>query len=54
MSKSLNKIEIERYSRQIILKNIGVVGQKKILNSQKNVKITKKSRGPGDVLVEEI
>ena len=24
------------------------------LNSQKNVKITKKSRGPGDVLVEEI
>ena len=24
------------------------------LNSQQNVKITKKSRGPGDVLVEEI
>jgi len=34
MSKSLNKIEIERYSRQIVLKNVGVVGQKKILNSK--------------------
>ena len=30
MSKSLNKKEIEKYSRQIILKNIGPLGQKKI------------------------
>ena len=30
MKKSLNKKEIERFSRQIILKNIGSLGQKKI------------------------
>tara|TARA_B100001057_G_scaffold89_1_gene77 strand:- start:2807 stop:3559 length:753 start_codon:yes stop_codon:yes gene_type:complete len=30
MSKSLDKKEIERFSRQIILKNIGPLGQKKI------------------------
>ncbi len=30
MNKSLNKKEIERFSRQIILKNIGSLGQKKI------------------------
>ncbi len=30
MSKKLNQIEIERFSRQIILKNIGPLGQKKI------------------------
>ena len=30
MSKDLNKKEIERFSRQIILKNIGSLGQKKI------------------------
>ena len=30
MSKKLNKKEIEKFSRQIILKNIGVLGQKKI------------------------
>ena len=29
----LNDNQIERYSRQIILKNIGPIGQKKILNS---------------------
>jgi len=29
MSKNLNKKEIEKFSRQIILKNIGVLGQKK-------------------------
>ena len=29
----LNKSLIERYSRQIILKNIGIIGQKKILTS---------------------
>ena len=30
MSKKLNKKEIEKFSRQIILKNIGTLGQKKI------------------------
>ena len=30
MSKDLNKKEIERFSRQIILKDIGSLGQKKI------------------------
>tara|TARA_Y100000992_G_C21206609_1_gene463226 strand:- start:228 stop:980 length:753 start_codon:yes stop_codon:yes gene_type:complete len=30
MSKTLNKKEIEKFSRQIILKNIGSLGQKKI------------------------
>ena len=30
MSKKLNKLEIEKFSRQIILKNIGALGQKKI------------------------
>ena len=34
MSTKLNKKEIEKFSRQIILKNIGVLGQKKILNSK--------------------
>ena len=34
MSIKLNKKEIEKFSRQIILKNIGVLGQKKILNSK--------------------
>ena len=34
MSVKLNKKEIEKFSRQIILKNIGVLGQKKILNSK--------------------
>ena len=34
MSKNLNKREIEKFSRQIILKNIGASGQKKILNSK--------------------
>ena len=34
MSKNLNKKEIEKFSRQIILKNIGAVGQKKILSSK--------------------
>ena len=32
--KGLNKNQIERFSRQIILKNIGIIGQKKILNSK--------------------
>ena len=34
MNKRLNKSEIERYSRQIVLKNIGIIGQKKILNAK--------------------
>ena len=34
MSKDLNKKEIEKFSRQIILKNIGTLGQKKILASK--------------------
>jgi len=34
MSKNLNKKEIEKFSRQIILKNIGAIGQKKILSSR--------------------
>ena len=34
MSKNLNKKEIEKFSRQIILKNIGAAGQKKILSSK--------------------
>ena len=34
MSLNLNKNQLEKYSRQIILKNIGILGQKKILNSK--------------------
>ena len=34
MKKKLNKSFIERYSRQIVLKNIGTLGQKKILSSK--------------------
>jgi adenylyltransferase/sulfurtransferase len=34
MKSKLNKSQLEKYSRQIILKNIGVLGQKKILNSK--------------------
>ena len=34
MKKQLNKNLIERFSRQIILKNIGILGQKKILSSK--------------------
>ena len=34
MSSSLSKNQLEKYSRQIILKNIGILGQKKILNSK--------------------
>ena len=30
MSTKLSKIEIEKFSRQIILKNVGALGQKKI------------------------
>ena len=34
MKNSLNKKLIERYSRQIVLKDVGVVGQKSICNSK--------------------
>ena len=34
MNNSLNKSQIERFSRQLILKNIGTLGQKKILSSK--------------------
>jgi len=34
MSSKLGKNQLEKYSRQIILKNIGILGQKKILNSK--------------------
>jgi molybdopterin-synthase adenylyltransferase len=34
MNNKLNKNEIERFSRQIILKNIGSLGQKKIKNAK--------------------
>ena len=32
--KSLNKSQVERFSRQLVLKNIGARGQKKILSSK--------------------
>jgi len=34
MSSKLSKNQLEKYSRQIILKNIGTLGQKKIINSR--------------------
>ena len=34
MNSKLNKNQIERYSRQIVLKNIGASGQKKIIQSK--------------------
>jgi adenylyltransferase/sulfurtransferase len=34
MSSKLNKNQLERFSRQIILKNIGTLGQKKIVSSK--------------------
>ena len=34
MSKIINKKQIEKFSRQIILKDIGALGQKKIFNSK--------------------
>ena len=34
MSSKLNKNQVERFSRQIILKNIGALGQKKIIQSK--------------------
>ncbi len=34
MSLKLNKTQIQRFSRQIVLKNIGILGQKKIIQSK--------------------
>tara|TARA_Y100000590_G_scaffold198692_1_gene225633 strand:+ start:257 stop:1012 length:756 start_codon:yes stop_codon:yes gene_type:complete len=34
MKKNINKNQIERYSRQIVLKDVGIVGQKKIINTK--------------------
>ena len=34
MKNFLNKKSIERYSRQIVLKDVGPIGQKKIINSR--------------------
>ena len=34
MNSKLNKNQIEKFSRQIILKNIGTFGQKKIIQSR--------------------
>ena len=34
MSSKLSKYQLEKFSRQIILKDIGILGQKKILNSR--------------------
>ena len=33
MKKNLSNKQIDKYSRQIVLKNVGTIGQKKILNS---------------------
>ena len=33
MRKNLSTKQIEKYSRQIVLKNVGTIGQKKILSS---------------------
>ena len=41
MNSKLNKNQIERYSRQIILKNIGASGQKKIIQSNRSIKFRK-------------
>ena len=34
MKNILNKKNIEKYSRQIVIKKIGIAGQKKIINSR--------------------
>ena len=34
MNLKLNKNQLKRFSRQIVLKNIGVLGQKKIIQSK--------------------
>ena len=34
MKNNFNKNQIQRYSRQIVLKDVGLVGQKKIFNAK--------------------
>ena len=34
MNSKLNKVSIERFSRQIVLKDVGIIGQKKIIASK--------------------
>ena len=34
MNSKLNKVSIERFSRQIVLKDVGIIGQKKIISSK--------------------
>ena len=34
MSNSLNKLQAERFSRQLVIKNIGAIGQKKVMSSK--------------------
>ena len=34
MTNSLNKLQAERFSRQLVLKNIGTIGQKKVMSSK--------------------
>ena len=34
MNIKLNKVSIERFSRQIVLKDVGIIGQKKIISSK--------------------
>ena len=34
MSNNLSKSQIERFSRQLVLKNVGAAGQKKVLASK--------------------
>ena len=34
MKKNLNKKLVDRYSRQIVLKDVGIIGQKAIINSK--------------------
>ena len=34
MSNSLNKLQTERFSRQLVLKNVGAIGQKKVMSSK--------------------
>ena len=34
MNNSLNKLQTERFSRQLVIKNIGAIGQKKVMSSK--------------------
>ena len=43
MNVKINKNQLERFSRQIILKNIGIIGQKKIMYSNSTVEFYNKT-----------